>query len=208
MKLINAYVKLLSLHQSVIQTSDISASLNVPLAHASQIAGRLQEAHFFVQLKRGQWAISNQIDPLIIPEYLTAPFPSYISLQSALYHHGMISQISAVVYAISLARSNRFETPLGTFSIHHMRSDFFFGFDLIEKSNIKMASPEKALLDIFYFSPTNTLLFKSLPELELPPTFKIAAARRMIKKIKSSRLRTIVSKRFETVAQSNLCKIH
>ena len=29
-----------------------------------------------------------RLDPLAVPERLTAPQPAYVSLQSALYHHG------------------------------------------------------------------------------------------------------------------------
>jgi predicted transcriptional regulator of viral defense system len=48
---------------------------------------------------------------------LTAPFPAYVSLQSALYLHGMVSQVPAVTYAVMLARARRFVTPLGTVAI-------------------------------------------------------------------------------------------
>jgi len=47
-------------------------------------------------------------------EFLTAPFPAYVSLQSALYLHGMISQVPALTYAVTLARSRRLATPLGS----------------------------------------------------------------------------------------------
>lgn len=199
MRLIDAYAKLLSLKQPIFQTRDASNCLNIPLRYASKVLARLREAGFLIQLMRGQWAIAGQIDPLIIPEYLTAPSPCYISLQTALFHHGMISQIPAVVYAVSLARTHRYETPVGVFSVHHIKADFFFGFNLVEKSGIKMASPEKALLDTLYLSPTHSLLFKTLPELELPPTFRLKKARNMIQKIKSDRLRTFVSKKLKEI---------
>ena len=51
-----------------------------------------------------------------------------MSLQSALYLHGMISQVPTVTYAVSLARTRRFVTTLGTVSVHHVQPPFFFGF--------------------------------------------------------------------------------
>lgn len=192
MRLIDAQTKLLSLKQPVFQTSDAAICLNIRFEHASKVLERLAKSGFLIRLMRGKWAIAGQIDPLIIPEYLTAPFPSYISLQTALYYHGMISQIPSVIYAVSLSRTRRYETPMGVFSIHHLQPDFFFGFDMKTKMDIKIASAEKALLDILYLSPGRTRLFKTLPEFELTPTFKMKECLRMIKKIKSIRARTIV----------------
>ena len=45
----------------------------------------------------GLWATDLSLDPLRLPEYLTAPLPSYVSFQSALFFHGMISQIPNVI---------------------------------------------------------------------------------------------------------------
>ena len=146
MKLIEAEQKILALNQPVIQTRDVSAILNIPHAQASKILERLTAAGKFVRLIRGKWATSKQIDPLILPEYLTAPFPAYISLQTALFYHGMISQIPHTIYAVSLARTKQYTTQLATISIHHLHPDFFFG---EWRKEIKMATPEKALMMFF-----------------------------------------------------------
>src|SRR5207245_8518355 len=107
---------------------------------------------------------------------------------SALYHHGIISQIPAVIYVVSLARTRRYKTPLGTFSIHHVGPDFFFGYELDETGCVKIASPEKALADMFYFSPTKTRLFVTLPEIELPRRFDWSKTLMMTQHIKSNAL--------------------
>jgi predicted transcriptional regulator of viral defense system len=88
---------------------------------------------------------------LALSEYLAAPFPGYISMQSALYYHGMISQVPAITYSVSPARTHIFKTSLGTFSIHHINPSFFFGYEPVGKFGIKMATPEKALLDFLYY---------------------------------------------------------
>jgi len=199
MKLLDAHVKLSSLKQPLLNTSDVSACLRITLTHASKILGRLAEAGLWVQLARSRWALPTQVDPLLIPEFITAPFPTYISLQTALYYHGMISQIPSIMYAISLNRTHQYTTQLGVISIHRIKPDFFFGFKPFGKSQVKMASAEKALLDIFYLSPTTTSLFKSLPELEIPSHFRAREAWRMVKKISSQRLQTIVSEKLKNV---------
>lgn len=203
MKLIEAHAKLLTLKQALFQTADAAACLNVSFAHASKILRRLTDAGFLIHLMRSRWAFVGQVDPLQAPEYLTAPYPCYISLQSALYYHGLISQIPATFYAMSPARTRIYQNKLGVFSVHHVNPDFFFGFEYIEKEGIKMATPEKALLDVFYLSPTHSLLFKALPEIEIPDDFKTREARRMIKRIKSERLRTIVTRKFNTLIKNS-----
>ncbi len=118
-------------------------------------------------------------------------------MQSALYFHGMISQIPEITYSVSPARTRIFETPLGTFSIHHVAPSFFFGYEAVGKFGIKMAAPEKALLDFLYMSPAKSKLFCSLPELELPRKFSVGRMRRMIKRIGSAGRRTLVEKQFQ-----------
>lgn len=195
MRLLDAQAKLLALKQDVLQTSDAAACLGITISHASQILRRLSKAGFFILLARGKWACRGTIDPLLLPEYLTAPAPSYISFQSALYYHGMISQIPDTVYAASLARTRQYKTPIARISIHHIQPDFFFGFETAAKSRIKMATPEKALLDVFYLSSVRSFLFSALPELEIPRSFKSKEAFQMIEKIPSLRTRTLVRKK-------------
>ncbi len=69
-----------------------------------------------------------------------------------------------------------------------------FGFELDESGMVKIATPEKALVDIFYFSPTRSRLFKKLPEIEFPKRFSWQKAFALAKKIKSPARRTFVEK--------------
>ena len=197
MRLIDVEQKLLALKQPVLQSRDVSGCLNIPQAQASKILERLAKAGRFVRLMRGKWATNIEIDPLILPEYLTLPFPSYVSLQSALFYHGMISQIPHTIYAVSLARTQRYKTSLGEISIHHLQPKFFFGFELINQ--IKIATPEKALIDVLYLTPASSNLFKTLPEVEFPESFSQQKAMAIINKIPSKRIKTIVRERLETL---------
>ena len=197
MKLIDVHAHLKKLGVPVFQTADAMAYLNIKKDHASKLLARLEDSGHIVRVKRGLWVFPERLDPLALPEYLTAPFPSYISMQSALYYHGMISQIPAITYSVSLARTRIFKTPLGIFSIHHMNPSFFFGYEQVGKYGIKMAVPEKALLDFLYMSPAKSKLFRSLPELELPRKFNGRRMCQMIKRIGSAGRRTLVEKQFQ-----------
>lgn len=141
-------------------------------------------------------------DRLTLPEHLTAPHPSYVSLQSALYRRGMIDQIPEVVYAVSTGRSARIKTSLGAFSVHHIPPELFGGFESLPDSGVKLALPEKALIDLLYLSGTPLRLFRSLPELELPPRFKTSLAHEWTRRIPSPRLRALVERRFDEVVKA------
>ena len=147
---------------------------------------------------KGLWALAERPDPQALHEYVTAPYPSYLSLQTALHAHGMIAQIPSLIYLVSLARSGRVQTGLATYSVHHVRAELFRGFDSME-SGIKLAQPEKALIDFLYLSPTRGRLFGALPELELPRGFSRAAAWEWARRIPSARLRTVVERRLGAV---------
>ena len=194
MTLLDALSTIASMDATVFTTSDAAARLRVPNGHASVMLARLAASGHVIRLRRGVWALPNRVDPLALPEYLTAPFPSYVSLQSALYLHGMISQMPAVTYAVSLARTRRFTTPLGTVSVHHVQPAFFFGFEEAGRAGGRLATPEKALVDFLYLTPARSNLFRALPELEWPKRFSVRRARSIVKRIEPVRRRTLVSR--------------
>jgi predicted transcriptional regulator of viral defense system len=182
---------------SMIETKDAAIKLGLSNESASQLLRRLSLEKQIVHLSRGLWLLDPTIHPFLIPEYLTAPFPCYISLQTALYHHGMIDQIPRMITVISTTRTRKVQTSVATVSIHHIIPDFFFGYEVDSKTLIKMASPEKALLDFCYLKPAKSLWFQNLPELEIPKSFNHQKAFDMIQKIPSPSRRTIVASLLE-----------
>ena len=195
MKLINVYARLKELPTPVLRTHDLMAHLRVNKTHASTILARLEQAGHLLRLKRGLWVFPEKIDPLALAEYLTYPFPAYISLQSALFYHGMIAQIPETIFVVSPARTRTYRTRLGIFSIHHVSPSFFFGFTTMPSGG-NMATPEKALLDFFYLSPAKSNLFRALPELDLPVGFSLPTARWMIRQAGHSRRITMLENKF------------
>jgi predicted transcriptional regulator of viral defense system len=189
--------KIKAMGHPVFQTADVMAALNIQKSHASKLLERLTQHEHVMKLKRGLWAIPESIEPLMLVPHLTAPFPSYISLQSALYYHNMVSQIPEIIYCVSLARSRTYHTPMVTVSVHHIPGSFFLGYEERRENHVRMALPEKALLDILYLSQSKSRLFAALPEVEFPPKFSINRAYSMIRKIADARRRSLVLKRFE-----------
>jgi len=192
MKLIDVYAQLKSLNSNYFYTHDVAAYFDISLTHASKLLQRLAETKQIIHIARGRWVFP-ETDRLALPGILVAPFPAYISLQSALYYHGMISQIPDTLYAASLARTRIFKTQLGNVSVHHIQPDFFFGFKETEDPLVKIATPEKALIDLLYLSTVKSKRFGALPEIEFPVTFDHKKTESIIKKIPSERIKKIVS---------------
>ena len=116
-----------------LDTADAAAALGLTTAAASQTLTRLARVGFVRSVRHGTWWLEEALDPLRLPEYLTAPLPAYVSLQTALHRHGLIEQIPEVVYAVSLAKTQKVKTKVGTFSIHHMAPEVFGGFEETER---------------------------------------------------------------------------
>jgi predicted transcriptional regulator of viral defense system len=201
MTLVEALSAVVSMNAPVFATRDVAARLQVSNGHASVMLARLAAAGHVMRLRRAVWALPNRVDPLALPEYLTAPFPAYVSLQSALYLHGMLEQMSAVTYAVSLARTRRFSTPLGTVSIHHVQPTFFFGFENAGRAGGRLATPEKALVDFLYLTPARSKLFRALPEIEWPRQFSVRAARAIVNRVEPARRRTLVARRLDALLE-------
>ena len=203
----HAYADLQRLGKPVITTAEAAARWRATRSATSRMMGRLASAGLVRPLRRGFWSLLRDNDPLILPEYLTAPFPAYISFQSALHLHGMISQIPSVIYVASLAPTRTIETTVGTYSVHRLSPEFFGGYE-VRESGIQLARPEKALLDVLYLANTRSRLFTRLPELDLPSRFNIRDARRWIARISSPYRRTMVTRRLNAILAGHQGRSH
>jgi predicted transcriptional regulator of viral defense system len=183
---------LLRTGRSIMDTGEVAVRLGVSTSHASHILDSLQEAGLVLRLRRGLWAIRPDIDPFVVPPYLTAPFPAYISLWSALAHHGMIEQVPRSIYVASPGRTRRIHTGFGTYSIHHIAPELFDGFEGSNEQGY-LAIPEKAVFDTVYLlAPRGGEI--RLPELELPKGFRLEKIEVWTSRIEPPRLRTIVTR--------------
>jgi predicted transcriptional regulator of viral defense system len=91
---------------------------------------------------------------------------SYVSLQSALAHYGLIPEVVNITTSVSTGRPERLETPLGTYEFRHVKTEFLFGYQMVELGGQSafVATPEKALLDLIYLQPggDSTVYLKEL----------------------------------------------
>lgn len=186
---------LMAVNVAVFTTREAAALLNATLANANMMLRRLARHGFLLHLARGRWAMANKICRFEIPELLSAPEPAYVSLQSALFHHGLIEQIPAVIYAVTPGRTRRVDTPLGTVSFHRIPPELFTGFEIEGANGAKVANAEKALFDLLYLGPARSRLFARLPEIEFPRTFDWLQLQSYSERIDSQSRRTYLVRR-------------
>ncbi len=114
-----------------------------------------------IQLRRNIYVLSERYQK-------TRPHPfhvanrlkraSYVSLQSALEYYGLIPEYVPSVTSITTGRPEELLTPLGAFIFKHIKKVLFSGYqsvDLGEDQSAFIATPEKALLDLLYLTPSS-----------------------------------------------------
>ena len=199
MNQIDALRRLRMLDAPVVETRDVAALLQVSASNATTILRRLAHEGLVLHLSRGRWLVNENIDQLALPELISAPYPAYVSLQSALFHHGIIEQIPSVIYAVTLARPRRVETPRGTISFHRMPPELFKGFELAARSDAKIATPEKALFDLLYLAPGRSRVFSKLPELAIPRHFQWQRLKEYTQLVQSAGRRSFIAERIKAI---------
>lgn len=197
MKATDAYGDLLRMDRPILTTAEAAVRWRTQQRTAGQRLRAMEEAGLVRRLRRGLWALDLGIEPFAVVPYLTAPFPAYVSFWSALSQHGMIEQIPRQISIASLDRARRITTVVGTYEVHHLAPELFAGYTGSAETGY-LATPEKALFDTVYVrAAAGSEAF--FPELSLPRDFDPAQMAEWTGRIKSSRLRTLVSRRLREV---------
>ncbi len=107
-----------------------------------------------IRLRRGLYLFNKSPypDPFIIASRLDPK--SVISMETVLHRAGMIPEIPFATTSVTPVITARYKPSIGgLFLFRHLKPELFFGFQIQEYSpySIKIAQPEKALLDLFWF---------------------------------------------------------
>ena len=108
------------------------------------------------QVRRGLYALAPPYQrakphPFVVANAVVRN--SYVSLQAALAHYGLIPEAAPVVTSVTTGRPGRWNTPLGAYEYRHVKVELFFGYRLDQVSpgqRAFIAMPEKALLDLVH----------------------------------------------------------
>lgn len=117
---------------------------------------RLTNKGFLTRLFRGYYALHpERVDFESLACVIKKP--SYISFESALYHHGCIDQIPESITLATSGKSQTLSMKNKTLEYSHLSPDLYFGYEILD--GCEMASPEKALLDQLYFASLGKTYF-------------------------------------------------
>lgn len=142
----------------ILTTADLQNLTALSPAAATQALRRLEANGLLTRIKRGVWVnrLAADLNAFEAAPHLSSPWPSYISLYSALSAHGIVEEVPQVVYAISAAPPRRWKTPIGSFHIHRLPPPLIWGYSMQGngRAAYPLADPEKAFLDLAYLALT------------------------------------------------------
>lgn len=186
------YAAIRGLGAPVLTTGEVAARLRVSVSSASRSLRKLAREGLIRRVRQGLWTLTQDIvDPRLLAPELTRPFPAYVSFQSALAAHGALDQIPREITIASLAKPRRVRTDVASYVIHRLPPELFGGFE--ERDGVQLAGIEKALFDYFYVAVASGHPTRRLPELELPVGFSRKRLDGWVARIRSARLRTLVT---------------
>lgn len=138
----------------IFTTGDVATLTRRTPGSASKALERMAQAGVVGTLKRGVWVnrLIEDLDPAEAITHLTAPWPGYVSLQTALSRHGLIDEVPPGIYAVTAGKNALYTTVLAEYRIHHLPERLMWGFERqpTGKGFILLAEPEKAFLDLAY----------------------------------------------------------
>lgn len=145
---------------------NIRGYINLPLTHQivaeslgeysrpNDKISELIKSDFLISLRRGLYVPGPELDLPMPHLFMVANHlrgPSYISLESALAHWGMIPERVYETSSITLKTSLAYDTPIGRFTYRHLDAPYYsFGLERIEvgvNQFVLIASKEKAVCD-------------------------------------------------------------
>ena len=85
--------------------------------------------------------------------------PSYVSLRYALAKYNLIPESIFDITYVTTKKTDRFNTPLRSFSYNNITEKLYFGYKTVNYKNkmINIAYPYKAIFDLFYYSKLSSI---------------------------------------------------
>lgn len=120
--------------------------------------GQWVKKGYLIRLRQGYYAFPEYRDSTEFSLYFANIIykPSYISLYTALSFYGIIPEAVPQITSVTTLKTMKFSNDFGDYSYKNIKPDMMFGYDLREMKDgrrIMFASPEKALIDLFYLYP-------------------------------------------------------
>lgn len=134
--------------KSLFTTSDLRGLLGIDSSRTLEaITKRLLEEKILISLERGKYLLANSdVTDFEIAQFLYSP--SYISFETALNYHGILSQFPVEITSATTKSSEKKFVQEKTYTYSQLSTDLFIGFE--KEGNSLIATAEKALIDQMY----------------------------------------------------------
>lgn len=145
-------------------TKDLAIFLNLDGRTLENTIKRLVVQQILTVLERGKYYVTSKTPS----DFQIAYFlynPSYISFETALSYHGVLSQFPTVITSVTTRRSRTKVLPNKEYTFSHIQKGLYIGY--IKKDGFLLATPEKALVDQIYFSLKSLKSIQNLDEYNL-----------------------------------------
>jgi len=158
----SSFDKILVLMGPAFRTREFSAALGKSAGYARLVLHRLKKRGELENLKRGWWA-----QPNALPEEVAAiiSYPCYVSFQSALYGHGLTTQLPLKVQIVVSRKARKYAVFSTRVQEYRVPKQAFNGYDV--RKGLPLATPEKAFADCLRLprSCPAIILVEALPKL-------------------------------------------
>jgi predicted transcriptional regulator of viral defense system len=148
------WIEVLRKGKSIYNFAEFMRISMLPVPSLRRAIQRLLKKRLLLKLSKELYA-----NPLAAPsleEVASVLYPpTYISLESALFMHGISEQAPHLLTCVSTNKTKTFRTDLGEIAYFHLKRELFFGYDITDR--VPLAWPEKAALDFVYIQRQNGL---------------------------------------------------
>lgn len=134
--------------KKLFKTSDLQSLLQISSARTLEdIIKRLVDEQILISLERGKYMLAmSQVSDFEIAQFLYSP--SYISFETALNYHGILSQFPLEISSATTKSTERKEVLEKSYSYSKISTRLFVGYS--KEGDSLIALPEKALFDQLY----------------------------------------------------------
>lgn len=148
------WIEVLRKGKSIYNFAEFMRISMLPVPSLRRAIQRLLKKRLLLKLSKELYA-----NPLAAPsleEVASVLYPpSYVSLESALFMHGILEQAPHLLTCVSTNKTKTFRTDLGEIAYFHLKRELFFGYEITDR--VPLAWPEKAALDFVYIQRQNGL---------------------------------------------------
>jgi predicted transcriptional regulator of viral defense system len=150
--------------QKILSPQTLQQASGLSWEAALKAIQRLSRSNYLIKLYKKTYANKFSL-PSLEEVAMFYGKPCYISFESVLSDHGILSQSPLVLTCATTQKLKNLKTPLGEIVFHHLHPRLFSGFE--NNKGVLRATAEKALLDYLYINLKNKGAVPSMDEFDL-----------------------------------------